>query len=72
LKEPVIVFDGVTKTYPYYGYITAGLKMFLFNLPEAINHTKSALPPSERFPSKSTGGSVLGVVGNNGAGKAPS
>jgi len=70
LKEPVIVFDGVTKTYPYYGYITAGLKMFLFNLPEAINHTKKRFTALREISFEVYGGECFGVVGNNGAGKS--
>jgi len=70
LKEPVIVFDGVTKTYPYYGYITAGLKMFLFNLPEAINHTKKSFTALREISFEVCGGECFGVVGNNGAGKS--
>ena len=70
MKEEVIVFNNVSKTYPYYGYITAGFKTFLFNLSEAIRHTRKRFTALENVSFEVYRGECFGVIGRNGAGKS--
>jgi len=70
MKDPVIVFENVTKTYPYYGYITSGLKNFLFNLPKAIKETKKRFTVLKEISFEVYKGECFGIIGKNGAGKS--
>jgi len=68
--EPVIIFEKITKTYPYYGYITSGFKNFLFNLPKAIKHTKKRFTVLDDISFEVYNGECFGLLGENGAGKS--
>ncbi len=71
MREQVIIFDHVNKSYPLYHHITGGLKRFLFNLPKAVNSMKNsrfeALRDISFYVEK---GESFGIIGRNGAGKS--
>ncbi len=66
-----IVFDSVSKTYPMYHHVHAGLKSIVFRLPRMLRALSadgySALQDIS-FSVKN--GECVGVVGRNGAGKS--
>jgi lipopolysaccharide transport system ATP-binding protein len=70
MREPVISFYNVSKSYPLYGHIR-GIKNFLFNFPRSLTSMKQ-----ERFEALSNisfevyEGENFGIIGNNGAGKS--
>lgn len=71
MREPVIIFDHVSKSYPLYYHITGGIKNFLFNLPRAIISTKNSRFEALRNISFEVyKGEMLGIIGRNGAGKS--
>ncbi len=68
---PVIVFDRVSKSYPLYHRITAGLKRFLFEFPAALREFRGARTEVLRDVSfKVDRGETVGIIGRNGAGKS--
>jgi lipopolysaccharide transport system ATP-binding protein len=71
MKEPVIVLDNVSKSYPLYHHITGGIKNFLFNLPEALNSMRNnRFEALQDISFKVHKGETLGIIGRNGAGKS--
>jgi len=71
MREPVIVFDNVSKRYPLYHHVTGGIKNFLFHLPKAVNSIKNSRFEALRNISLEVHkGEALGVIGKNGAGKS--
>ncbi|MBF2047366.1 MAG: ABC transporter ATP-binding protein [Leptolyngbya sp. IPPAS B-1204] len=70
MREPVISFYNVSKSYPLYGHIR-GIKNFLFNFPKSLTSMRQ-----ERFEALSNisfevyEGENFGIIGNNGAGKS--
>ncbi len=70
MKEPVIVLKNVNKTYPYYGYITAGFKTFLFNLHKALAFRNKRFVALKNISFEVYKGECFGIIGKNGAGKS--
>jgi len=71
MREQVIIFDDVSKSYPLYHHITGGLKRFLFNLPQAMNSLKNSRFEALRDISFHVyKGESFGIIGRNGAGKS--
>lgn len=71
MKEPVIIFDTVSKNYPLYHHITGGIKMFLFNFKKGLKSLKnSRFVALDSISFEIYKGETVGIIGRNGAGKS--
>lgn len=71
MSDSVIIFDNVSKSYPLYYHITAGIKNFLFHLPKGISSLKNSRFEALRSISFEVyKGETFGIIGRNGAGKS--
>jgi lipopolysaccharide transport system ATP-binding protein len=71
MREQMIIFDHVSKSYPLYHHITGGLKRFLFNLPTAMDSLKNSRFEALRDISFHVNkGESFGIIGKNGSGKS--
>jgi len=71
MKEPIIEFVHISKSYPLYHHITGGLKNFLFNLPKAISQMRNSKFEVLRDISFEVyRGETFTIIGRNGAGKS--
>ncbi len=70
MNKVVLSFEKVTKTYPYYGYITSGFKNFLLNFPKALRHTRQRFIALKNISFEVYKGESFGIIGKNGAGKS--
>lgn len=71
MRKPVIIFEGVSKSYPLYHHITGGLKSFLFNFRKSVSGLKDSHFEALRDVSlKIHEGETVGIIGRNGAGKS--
>ncbi|MBW4654748.1 MAG: ABC transporter ATP-binding protein [Kaiparowitsia implicata GSE-PSE-MK54-09C] len=70
MREPVVSFDGVCKSYPLYHHVR-GIKHLLFNFPRNLKAMKSMQYEAIRGISFDVyRGEQFGIIGHNGAGKS--
>ncbi|MBD1910184.1 MULTISPECIES: ABC transporter ATP-binding protein [unclassified Leptolyngbya] len=70
MREPVIAFDQVSKSYPFYHHVR-GIKHLLFNLPRNVKSFQQNQYEALRDISFEVyKGEQFGIIGHNGAGKS--
>lgn len=70
MREPVIAFDQVSKSYPFYHHVR-GIKHLLFNLPRNVKSFQQNQYEALRDISFEVHkGEQFGIIGHNGAGKS--
>lgn len=71
MKEPAIIFDNVSKSYPLYYHLQGGIKYFLFNLPKGLSALRNTRFEAVRNISfEVLRGETFGIIGRNGVGKS--
>lgn len=71
MREPVIIFDNLSKSYPLYYHVTGGIKNFLFHLPKWIHSLKnSKFEVLHDISFQIFRNETFGIIGKNGAGKS--
>ncbi len=71
MKEPVIIFENLSKSYPLYYHLTGGIKHFLFHLPKGIGTLRnSKFEVLHDISFQIFGSETFGIIGKNGAGKS--
>ena len=71
MREPVLIIDNVSKTYPVYGHLIGSLKHFLFHPKKSLGFFKKSTFEALRDISFEVfKGEAIGIIGKNGAGKS--
>jgi lipopolysaccharide transport system ATP-binding protein len=71
MREPVIIFENLSKSYPLYYHLTGGIKHFLFHLPKGIGSLKnSKFEVLHDISFQIFKSETFGIIGKNGAGKS--
>jgi lipopolysaccharide transport system ATP-binding protein len=71
MREPVIIFENLSKRYPLYYPVTGGIKNFLFHLPTWIRSLKnSKFEVLHDISFEILRSETFGIIGKNGAGKS--
>ncbi len=71
MREPVIIFNNVSKSYPSYHHVIGGIKNFLLNIPKAVGSIRrTGYEALKGISFEAYKGETLGIIGRNGAGKS--
>jgi lipopolysaccharide transport system ATP-binding protein len=70
MKESVVIFERVTKSYPTYTYIKGGFKNFLIHLPKSLKGFKKRYTVLREISFQIAKGECVGFIGRNGVGKS--
>ena len=70
MKNTVISFERVTKSYLSYEYILSGFKSFLLNFPRSLKHTRKKFTVLKDITFSIYEGEFFGIIGKNGVGKS--